>query len=45
MKEKAVRFNNDWKGRRIYEENKKKEAENSVKTVKSKRDGNTHGMV
>ncbi len=36
MKEKAIRFNNDWKGLRIYEENKKREAENSVKAVKTR---------
>ncbi len=36
MKEKAIRFNNDWKGRRIYEENKKREAEKSVKPFNTK---------
>lgn len=36
MKEKVLRFNNDWKSRRIYEENKKKELVNKTKTFNTK---------
>jgi len=36
MKEKALRYNNDWKSRRLYEENKKKESDNKTKTFNTK---------
>ena len=36
MKEKILRYNNDWKSRRIYEENKKKELVNKTKTFNTK---------
>jgi hypothetical protein len=39
MKDKVLRFNNDWKGRRLYEENKKKESVNKTKTFNTKDNG------
>jgi len=36
MKEKVIRFNNDWKSRRSYEEKKKKEKLNETFNTKEK---------
>ena len=36
MKEKVLRFNNDWKSRRSYEEKKKKEKLNETLNTKEK---------
>ena len=36
MKEKVLRFNNDWKSRRTYEEKKKKEKLNETFKTKEK---------